>query len=62
MGIKMFKKYFIRMIFFGLIFILTGCSGPVIKIPKTMPDNVSAYKSVIVQGSHAGIFKSGIEI
>lgn len=39
-----------------------GCAGTVIQMPKPMPDIVSAYKSVIVQGNRAGMFKSGVKL
>ena len=58
----MFKKYSIRLILFGLFLILTGCAGPVIKIPKTMPDLVSTYKSIVLQGNQAGMLKSGVKV
>ena len=58
----MFKKYSIRLILFILSLILTGCPGPVVKMPKTMPNLVSTYKSVVLQGNQAGMFKSGVKI
>src|SRR4030067_2166044 len=58
----MFKKYFIRLILFSLLLILIGCAGTVIKMPKSMPDIVSTYKSVIVKGDRAGMFKSGVQL
>jgi hypothetical protein len=58
----MFKKYFIRLILFSLLLILIGCAGTVIKMPKSMPDIVSAYKSVVVQGNCAGMWKSGVQV
>jgi hypothetical protein len=58
----MFKKYFIRLILFSLLLILIGCAGNVIQMPKSIPDIVSSYKSVIVKGDHAGMFKSGVQL
>lgn len=58
----MFKKYSIRLILFSLSLILTGCPGPVVKMPKTMPNLISTYKSVIVRGDRAGMFKSGVQL
>ena len=58
----MFKKYFIRLILFSLLLILIGCAGTVIQMPKSMPDIVSSYKSVIVKGDRAGMFKSGVKL
>src|SRR4030042_2865329 len=58
----MFKKYFIRLILFSLLLILIGCAGTVIQMPKSMPDIVSSYKSVIVKGDRAEMFKSGVKL
>ena len=41
---------------------LFGCAGTVVKMPKQMPDTISTYKSVIVQGNHAGMFRSGVNL
>ena len=41
---------------------LFGCAGTVIKMPKPIPDIVSTYKSVIVKGDRAGMFKSGVQV
>jgi hypothetical protein len=58
----MFKKYSIRLILSSLFLILIGCAGTVIQMPKQMPDIVSAYKSVVVMGDRAGMFKSGVQL
>ncbi len=58
----MYKKYLFLLVFCSLTFILIGCAGPVIHMPKSMPDIVSSYKSVVVQGDRAGMWKSGVQV
>lgn len=56
----MSKRSLISLVF--CLAFLFGCAGTVVKMPKQMPDTISAYKSIIVQGNRAGMWKSGVTL
>jgi len=45
-----------------ILFILSGCVGPVIKMPKPLPDIVKDYKSVAVSAGIAGMKDTGLHV
>ena len=56
-------KNILLLIFCGIFSILfTGCASHVIKMPKTLPDIVSVYKSVTVTAGYVGMFDSGVSV
>lgn len=59
----MFRKNVFLLVLHGFFALLiAGCAGTVIKMPKPLPDIVSAYKSVVVKGDRPGMFKSGLRV
>jgi hypothetical protein len=62
MSVKSFSSFPACFILFVYLFLLAGCAGSVIKMPKSTPDIVKEYKSVIVAGGTPGMVSSGVQV
>jgi uncharacterized caspase-like protein len=62
MSVKSFSSFPACFILFVYLFLLAGCAGSVIKMPKSTPDIVREYKSVTVAAGSAGMFSRGVRV
>jgi hypothetical protein len=47
-------------LFISSILILTGCSAPIVRMPKSLPPIVKEYKTITLYGDHPGMVDTGI--